>query len=136
MLKGGGTHVVEKFQEKDASKIQISWLEKYNQKRAWNPNVCYGGGGGIHFRKDCSVKNQKCYNCKRIGHKNSHCRTKLRRSNVKNPRVLSAETKTDSQIRKFVGLKINGVHIKLQLEARSGIPIINMDKWKKIGKPI
>lgn len=56
-----------KFKKKDSSKIQICWLEKYNQKRVPHPNPCYGSGG-LHFRKDCPFENKKKhYSCKRIG---------------------------------------------------------------------
>lgn len=58
---------------------------------------------------------------KRICNKSPHCRTKLRRSNVKNPSVFSTETKIDSQIRKFVHVKINGIYIKFQLNTGSDI---------------
>lgn len=80
---------------------------------------------GILFRKETvNLRNGKCYSCKRAGHKGSQYRTILRRSNVKNPRMLSAETKVDSQIRKLVYVKVNGMYCNLQLDTGCDILII------------
>lgn len=50
--------------------------------------------------------------------------------------VLSAESKTDSQIRKYVRTKVSRIDIKLQLDTNWDISIINTNMQKKIGKPM
>ena len=51
-------------------------------------------------------------------------------------KVTNVDESAGQNIRKFVQVKILNKNIKLQLDSGSDLSIINVNTWKKIGKPI
>ena len=81
----------------------------------------------------CPYKLKKCDNCHQIGHKATHCRKKSGRkeTSVKQTKIEPEE----QNIRKYVQVKILKKKIRLQLDSGSDISIINIQTWKKLGRP-
>ena len=87
--------------------------------------------GALHWSTDCDYRKRKCFNCNQLGHKSSHCRKKSS-SYVKTTKW---DKHNENNIRKFVPVQILGKNLKLQLDSGSDLTIINLQSWRKIGRP-
>ncbi|CAH8467909.1 unnamed protein product [Dicrocoelium dendriticum] len=117
------------------------------------PTACWNCGGW-HFVRFCTYKKHLCQKCKRLGHKESHCRKTYVSRPVSTPHLYtnSKSQKTSFQgaktkvvlatcrtefagKRKYLTVKINDVPISLQIDTASDITIISRSSWTRLGKP-
>ncbi|XP_058840134.1 uncharacterized protein K02A2.6-like [Topomyia yanbarensis] len=106
--------------------------------------------GGMHFKKDCRFRDHFCRDCGKQGHREGYCSCFSSKPSVstsfkklptkkKKQREQSAKTVTVqkvSQGRKFVGVQLNNVPLRLQLDTGSDISIISHKSWIRIGRPL
>ena len=88
--------------------------------------------GALHWSTDCDYLKRKCFNCNQTGHKSSHCRKKAGRSYVKTTKW---DKQNEDNIRKYVPVQILGRKVNLQLDSGSDLTIINLQTWKRLGRP-
>ena len=88
--------------------------------------------GALHESTDCDYQKWKCFNCNQIGHKSFDCRKKAGSSYVK---MTKWDKQNEDNIRKYVPVQILGRNINLQLDSGSDLTIINLQMWKRLGRP-
>lgn len=117
------------------------------------PSACWQCGDW-HFSKFCPFKKHQCHKCKRIGHKETHCRAEIRSKRVYpinpnrqsrpnrtrrpwvNTRAILSTFRTDFvSNRKYLTLTVNGIPLVLQIDTASDITIVSRDTWIKLGRP-
>ncbi|XP_062537890.1 uncharacterized protein K02A2.6-like [Armigeres subalbatus] len=97
--------------------------------------------GGMHYARECTYKSNKCNDCGKVGHKTGYCRSAMkvkfrrRRPNVASTKVVTVNSCSVQQRRKFVPVGINGSPVRLQIDTGSDITIISSESWRKIGSP-
>ena len=111
-------------------------LQKINEtKKKQNdlpPNPC-SGCGALYWYKDCTFRNKKSFICNRDGHKRLHCRSKNKTSSyIKNTKSDELE---GANTRKFVHVKMLKKSVKFQQDSCSDLTLINLQTWKRLGKP-
>ena len=100
--------------------------------KVFSPNPC-SGCGVLHWFEDCTFRNKKCSICNRVGHKSSHCRSKNKIiSSIEDRRL---DEPDNANARKFVHVEMLNKSVKLQLDSGSDLTIINLQTWKKLGRP-
>lgn len=98
--------------------------------------------GGMHYSKYCKFRNQRCTDCKQLGHKEGYCSSAKRSSPKPSQRNEKHFTNTITLSvdcvrgkRRYVWVKINGIATRLQLDTASDITIISEEVWRHIGEP-
>lgn len=72
-------------------------------------------------------------NVTKVGHKSSHCRSKNKtKICIKNTRLDELD---GANIKKFMHIKILNKSVEFQLDSGSDLTIINLETWKRLGKP-
>ncbi|CAH8609833.1 unnamed protein product [Dicrocoelium dendriticum] len=151
------TKMVETADHKTEPQICRTAIRRQGMNRTGStqkpPTACWNCGAW-HFVRDCTYKTHQCQKCRRIGHKETHCRVvnnfrrsfppkmrvnpNFRRANFHGPaaKIILAAFRTElARKRKYVSVKVNGVPIMLQLDTASDITIISRSVWKRLGKP-
>ena len=117
----------EKKQTKSPTNINET-KKKQNNLPSYPCSRC----GALHWYKDCTFRNKKCFICNRVGHKSSHCRYKNKTSsyikNTKSDKLDGANT------RKFVNVKMLNKSVKFQRDSGSDLRLINLHTGKRLGK--
>ena len=67
-----------------------------------------------------------------MGHKSSHYRKKVSSSYVKTTKW---DKQNEDNIRKYVPVQILGRKVNLQLDSGRDLTIINLQMWKRLGRP-
>lgn len=99
--------------------------------------------GDLHWVKDCSYAKHSCKDCGRIGHKDGFCDYDRSKQNKQNPSKAKFSSKglfstSKAEIasrRKFLQVKINDRHIKLQVDTASDITVISLESYGFLGRP-
>ena len=137
--------VALKQDSRDIEENGVSHIKKLHQKKKFTsnnnqkkkhgkdpPGPCWRCGDN-HWYNECPYKFKQCDNCHQKGHKASHCRKK---SGRKKTSIKLAKIEPEEQnIRKYVQVKMFKKKVRLQLDSGSDISIINVQTWKKLGRP-
>ena len=99
------------------------------------PTPCWNCGM-MHYVRDCKLKNHRCSECSKYGHKEGYCassRKHSRRHFRRKSNNITVSTNTVSvsvnkvhHRRKFVPVKLNSVPVRLQFD----ISVVSVETWK------
>lgn len=109
------------------------------------PAPCWACGR-MHFIKECEFCDHKCRECGKIGHREGYCNCFASKSSAdgkasakKKQRQQSTRMVVVNKVdegRKYVGVRINNVPLRLQLDTGSEVSIIAHRSWIRIGRPL
>ena len=96
---------------------------------------CFGCGGQ-HLKIYCPLRDKKCFWCRKVGYRQTHCKTK-RENLQKPPKVMLTKIKdrNETRNRKFINDELNNKSIRMQLNMGSDVSIKDEKTWKAIRKP-
>ena len=103
---------------------------KIQNKLPLSPCVRYGA---LHWSTDSDYWKRKSFNCNQMGHKSFHCRKKAGSSYVKTTKW---DKQNEDNIRMSVRVQILGRKVNRQLDSGSDLTIINLQTWKRLGRPM
>ena len=89
--------------------------------------------GPLHWYKDCTFRNKKCFIFNRVGYKSSYYQSKNKTNcYVKNTKL---DEQDGANTRKFVHVKMFPKSVNFQLNSGSDLTLTNLQAWKRLGKP-
>ena len=73
--ESGIVHIRKICDKKKQTKSHTKTYETKKKQNNLPPNQCFGCGA-LHWYKDCTFQNKKCFICNWVRHESSHCRSK------------------------------------------------------------
>ncbi|XP_062700588.1 uncharacterized protein K02A2.6-like [Aedes albopictus] len=134
----------QRFKSGSPSKFHQSGGEKSGSGSSSgkaSPEIACWLCGGMHYARECSYRTSKCSDCGKVGHKTGYCRSAAKvkprrwKQNVASTKVVTVNSCSVQQRRKYVPVGINGSPVRLQIDTGSDITIISSESWRKIGSP-
>ncbi|XP_065083395.1 uncharacterized protein K02A2.6-like [Ochlerotatus camptorhynchus] len=133
-----------RFKGTSPSKFNQSGSEKGSWRASsgkTSPETACWLCGGMHYARECTYKSHKGSDCSQVGHKDGYCRSaakvkfRRRKPNVAAAKVVTVNSCSVQERRKYVPVGINGLPVRMQIDTGSDITIISSDTWCKIGSP-
>ena len=147
MLEKQSTSSPAVFQTTSKNQVQKETGRTKKQDESRPPSACWRCGEW-HFVRVCPYLKHVCQKCHKLGHRETHCRSKNLFPHVQSPKTTRFRrrpgkrstvnaTRSDDFLarRKYVKVSINGTPVRLQLDTASDITIISKQILRSIGSP-